>query len=125
MFLDHITLQGSFISALIISHGRSIVRRAIESVLNQSLDRSSYELIVVADRDIDLLEQYAEYPMVKIIRSQRRDPGGKWAEAISVAKGEIVCFLDDDDEWIDKKLEYIQNKFDSDPHLGYYHNGQV
>ena len=118
-------LQSLFISALIVSHGREIVGNAIESVLNQDLEKDSYELIVVADQKLDSLKRYERDSRLKLVYSDSRDPGGKWAEAISLAKGDVVSFLDDDDEWVPHKLKTVRDKFVSDPLLGYYHNCHI
>lgn len=116
-------LSDCFLSALIASHRRPIVIEAIKSVLNQDLDMDKYEILVVADTRLNELREFENNTRVKIIYSDRDDPGGKWAEAIEASKGEVLCFLDDDDMWVSNKLSYVKKKFDQDDLLGYFHNG--
>ncbi len=110
-------------SALIASHHRPVVVEAIKSVLNQDLDMGKYEILVVADTRLNELREFENNPRIRIIYSEREDPGGKWAEAIKLSKGDVLCFLDDDDMWVSNKLNYIKKKFDQDDLLGYFHNG--
>ena len=108
---------------MVASHRRPIVVEAIRSVLNQDLDKDKYEILVVADTKLKELGEFENNPRVKIIYSDRDDPGGKWAEAIEASKGDVLCFLDDDDMWVSSKLSYVKGKFDQDDLLGYFHNG--
>lgn len=113
------------ISALIVSHGRREVCQAIKSIFEQDLQPTQFEIILVADTKIEELNKYENNPRILIKYSNRKDPGGKWAEAIRLARGQIVCFLDDDDMWVPEKLSYVLSKFQSDQKLGYYHNGHI
>lgn len=113
------------ISALIASHGRNTVGKAIQSVLNQTLESSLFELIVVADKRLDVLRKFELDSRLTIKYSDHSDPGGKWAEAIRIAKGDIICFLDDDDEWVPEKLVQILKTFRENVSVGYYHNGHT
>lgn len=113
------------ISALIVSHGRPEVSQAIESVLQQDLQRDLFEIIIVADTKIVELEKFKNDPKITIKYSNNKDPGGKWAEAIELSKGQIICFLDDDDMWLPGKMSYVLGKFQNDQNLGYYHNGHI
>ena len=113
------------ISALIASHGRDAVGKAISSALNQTMADELYEVIVVADTHIPALKEYEDHPKVHLKYTDKKDPGGKWADAIDMAQGEILCFLDDDDEWTPDKLASVDRTFSSAKSLGYYHNSHV
>lgn len=116
-------MSNCFLSALIASHHRAIVVEGIRSVLNQDLEMDKYEILVVADTRLNELREFENNPRVKIIYSDRDDPGGKWVDAIKASKGDVLCFLDDDDMWVSNKLSYVKEKFDHDDLLGYFHNG--
>lgn len=113
------------ISALIASHGREAVEKAIRSVLKQTLEKDKFEVIVVADKKIKVLEQFEDNPLINLKYINRTDPGGKWGEAIRISKGNVICFLDDDDEWVPEKLEIVYDLFSKNKSLGYYHNGHT
>ncbi|MBE6769141.1 MAG: glycosyltransferase [Ruminococcaceae bacterium] len=102
------------ISAIITTHKREkeIVLRAVKSVLNQTV--SDLELIVVDDSPSDFSgrEQVAKSIMdlndKRITYIVHDEPKGACAArntGLELAKGEYVAFLDDDDEWIETKLE--------------------
>ena len=49
--------------------------------------------------------------------------GRKVHEALEVAKGDVVSFLEDDDEFLPEKLERVYAAFRIG--IDYYHNGRV
>lgn len=89
------------VTVIITAHNYArYVERAIRSVLNQSLERSSYEIILVDDASTDetpqILENYKEE-----VRIFRMEKNVGLAEArnfgIRKARGQYVVFLDADD----------------------------
>lgn len=87
---------------------------AIESVLSQSY--SNIELLVVDDQSGDNTKKTVE----AIIKEDSRvnylynpNKGGNNARNYGIihAKGELIAFLDDDDWWVDTKLEKQINVF--------------
>ncbi len=95
------------VSAVITTHNRvDLLRRAIESVLNQSF--VDIECIVVDDASIDSTKEYCESLPITYIRiSPEESKGGNYArnQGILAAKGNYVAFLDDDDFWHANKIE--------------------
>jgi hypothetical protein len=54
------------------------------------------------------------------------DPlGSYYSKAINVARGDIISFLDDDDEFAPEKIDYIVDKFDKYPDLVFINNDVV
>ncbi len=92
------------------NYGR-FVADAIESVLKQTCD--DWELIVVDDGSEDdsvkIIKEYADkYP--DRIHSVFKENGGQascFNAGYSIAKGDIIAFLDSDDTWMSDKLECI------------------
>ena len=96
------------ISVIIPTHNRAnLIGRAIESVQNQTIEES-IEIIVVSDGSTD--DTKAVVSRYKSVRFIEYFPGinGNHARNVGAreAKGEYIAFLDDDDEWIQYKLEY-------------------
>jgi len=96
------------ISVIIPAYNRrETIGRAILSVLEQSL--APAEIIVVDDAsDDDTVGMVSEnYPSVRVVR-QARNLGAQAARAagIHAATGDWVAFLDSDDWWLPKKLEW-------------------
>jgi len=74
-------------------------------VLNQTLGRDKYEIIVVTNVDLPEMEG------VKIIKSNERWLGPKIAQGIEETKDEVISLLDDDDLFLPNKLEIIYKIF--------------
>ena len=83
------------------------VRRAIESVLRQTLQ--DFEIIVVDDGSTDgtvAAVQACVDPRIKLTRHARRRGGGAARNTgIRMSSAPYVAFLDSDDEWLPTKLE--------------------
>jgi hypothetical protein len=59
---------------------------------------------------------------VKIIDSGQVGQGRQLYDALLVAEGEVIALLDDDDLFLENKLEYMLNNFNSNEQLIYVHN---
>ena len=85
-----------------------VVRRAVESVLNQT--RRPLEIIVVDDGSTDgtvhALKRYE--PRIIILKQEHRGVSAARNKGIKQAKGEWIALLDSDDEWLPKKLAMAQ-----------------
>ncbi len=82
-----------------------LVRRAIESVLNQT--RPADELIVVDDGSTDATpDVLARFiPDIKLISQPNRGVSAARNTGIRAARGNWIALLDSDDEWLPDKLE--------------------
>jgi glycosyltransferase involved in cell wall biosynthesis len=80
------------------------LHRAIDSVLRQTLQPR--EVLVVDDGSCDATCQIAaQYCNVQLIRQAHRGAAAARNAGIRASRGEIVAFLDADDEWLPRKLE--------------------
>jgi glycosyltransferase involved in cell wall biosynthesis len=92
----------TFASVIVPTRGRAVVlRRAIDSVRAQDL--GDWELIVADDGDGDGIATADSYgdPRVRAVANAGRGQADARITAISHARGELVCWLDDDDWWDD------------------------
>lgn len=108
----------SLFSVIIPTRNRAqLFLRALRSVESQvTTDKFSIEICVVNDgSEPDSLEEYAAIIddcsltfHFKLLdkRPNGHGPGFARNEAVSLSKGNILCFLDDDDEWTDKEHLY-------------------
>lgn len=112
-------------SVLITCYNRkNFIVNAVKSVLNQTIDRSTYEIIVsknYKDTDIDdfLIKNHC-----KIIFDERCGIGVRLAGLIRAAESDILVFLEDDDYFKENKLEKIFNIF-RDPEVHYVNNAYL
>lgn len=110
------------ISVLVAAFDRKdYIQRALLSAVTQTLDKSLYEIVLVGNIEID--KNFAEKFQIRTIWSDIKALGPKLSLGIQECKGEIICFLDDDDEWEPQKLERVYDTFSRNPNIGYYHNG--
>ncbi|MFC2166917.1 glycosyltransferase family 2 protein [Acidobacteriota bacterium] len=111
------------VSVIIPTKNRSeSLERAIKSVLDQSYEK--FEIIIVDDGSDDNTSEIARrfevnHSNIHYIRNSH-SVGAAEARNIGMrqAKGEIIAFLDDDDEWLPKKLEKQIEIFLKNPDVG-------
>ena len=114
-------MPSPFISVIIVAYEpRKYFWDAIESVLNQSLDKSLYEIIIVTNFEIEMKNELLKN--VKSVVTHNSSIGYKLSLGVKIAKGEVIAFLEDDDIWEVNKLEILHKIFSDHPKIGYYHN---
>lgn len=109
------------VTAVITTYHRDwkMLLRAINSVLNQTVP--AYELLLVDDNGLGSpFQKEIEQKITKIEQIRyipMKENGGVAAArnlAITEAKGDILGYLDDDDEWCQDKLEKLLPLFDEE-----------
>lgn len=96
------------ISVIIPTHNRvDLLARSIRSVLNQTYP--DLECIVVDDASTDdseiVIAQFDDDRLVYLQHENSRGASAARNTGIAHAQGELIAFLDDDDEWLPDKLE--------------------
>jgi len=92
----------TFASVIVPTRGRpDVLRRAIDSVRAQDL--GDWEVIVADDGDGEGIAAAVSYadPRVRAVANAGRGQADARITALSLARGEFVCWLDDDDWWPD------------------------
>ena len=81
------------------------IERALSSVAAQTY--RDFELIVVDDGSTDegprIVEAFNDLP-IHLIRQENAGPGAARNRGLELAQGELVAFLDADDEWLPNYL---------------------
>ncbi len=112
------------ISVVILAHDRrAYVRAAVASAIEQTLPRDRYEVLVFKNFQEPDLEPYLAAQGVRVHNYQAAARPQMMRTALHEARGEIFCFLDDDDMFTRDKLASVERTFAADPSLGYLHNG--
>lgn len=98
------------VTAVIRTYKRpNLVRRAIESVLNQTF--KDFELIVLDDCSPDntpeIIQRYVNIDhRIRYIRHEvNKGTGASFNTGNRSARGKYIAYLDDDDVWLPKKLD--------------------
>lgn len=111
--MDSIENNKVIVSVIITTYKRplNILMRAVESVINQTF--RDLELIVINDNPDDPIlseaiqkKLFSASPTIKYVLL-KKNSGACYARnyGLTMAKGEFVAFLDDDDEWLPEKIE--------------------
>lgn len=105
------------ISAIIPVHnGETFLSRALRSVLSQSCVET--EIIVVDDGSTDGSSDVARrFHSVECLRTEHLGQASALNHGVARARGELLAFLDADDEWLPSKLELQTQAMASDPTL--------
>lgn len=84
---------------------------SIESVLRQTYDK--YEIIIVDDGSTDnsreVIESYRlRYPdVIKVVLKENGGQASAFNAGIQACNGDVICFLDSDDMFVENKLELL------------------
>ena len=102
------------VSIIIPTYNRAaLVKRAIMSIIDQTYQK--IEVIVVDDGSTDDTEDVVlsiDYDNLKYIKQVNSGACVARNRGIKEAKGEVIAFLDSDDEWYPEKLEKHMRHFD-------------
>ena len=99
---------------------KEFVDEALLSLENQDIDKNLFEVLIISNVEIKLKRSYNLN--MQIVNSDRMTLAGKLAQAILLAKNEIITFLEDDDLYCSDRISAILKCFSSDSILTYYHN---
>lgn len=114
------------ISVIIPTFNRKgLVKRAIQSVLYQSLPL--HEIIVIDDGSVDGTDQLIknEFPQVKYSWQENSGISSARNLGIRKSKGNWIAFLDSDDEWLPKKLEIQTCALEENPQYQICHTNEI
>jgi len=108
-------------------NGNKWINSAINSITNQ--DYTNWKLYVINDNPNDILFLKLKYKYEKIDNrilfidsdSNLGAPGARM-KAISHGQGEIITFIDQDDEWDSKKLSVLITTFNTDAFIDIVHS---
>ncbi len=111
-----------FVSVVITAHNRKqYILEAVKSVLQQSLDRTEYEIIIVKNFTDENIDSFLEREGVKTIYTNEESFGAKLAIGIDNSNGEVISFLDDDDQFDKNKILALKEVF-MDHRVIYHHS---
>lgn len=107
--------------ALCTYNGERYIREQIESILNQTIPVD--EIVICDDGSTDntlsLVNSYClKTPKIKVYQnSEKLGVSKNFNKAVSLCRGDIVFFSDQDDIWYPNKVSTIINYFESNPNI--------
>ena len=93
-----------------VYNGESTIGSVLDSVLAQSAP--IHEIVVVDDGSSDRSAQIAKSKGARVISVPNAGLGAARKRLVEEAKGELVAFIDHDDDWLPQKLERQLPAFD-------------
>lgn len=109
------------VSVIVPAHNSGpFIRYAVESVFHQTYPCERTEIIVVDDGSTDnTFEVLKEYRgKIFYVRQENKGIASARNKGITVAKGEIITFLDADDIWYKERVQKVVEKFREKPQAG-------
>lgn len=95
---------------------------AVESALHQSLNREEFEIIVIKNFVDSSIDKFLEVHKIRNIITSLNTTGEWFEIALNNSKGDVITFLDDDDLYVQNKLEIVKEMFSKYSNLIYLHN---
>ncbi|MGC8673488.1 MAG: glycosyltransferase, partial [Thermoplasmata archaeon] len=115
-----------YISVIITAYNRKeYLLDAFKSAINQTLPRDKYKIIISKNFKDKKIDNYILKHGGKLVLFKKKGIGPRIANALRYAKGEVVCFLEDDDLFDRNKLKFVYDIFARTPKLCYCHNGII
>ena len=117
----------NFISIILPVYNRqNYIERAIDSVFNQSY--KEWELIIVDDGSNDssasLIETYkTQSTRIKTFYQDHQSSSAARNNGIKNSKGDIITFIDSDDEYKENHLELRLDYLNENPEIDFLHGG--
>lgn len=114
------SIEHTRIAVILIAHDRKdFILRAIDSINNQ-IKRPDEVIIVKSFQDETIDKSIEENNFINIFTSLVAE-GDKIGEALKQTTADVICFLEDDDQFLPNKIERIWNLFQNNKVL-YVHN---
>ena len=107
------------------NYGR-FVARAVLSALEQ--EPAPHEVVIVDDGSSDdslaVIEQLArKHPTVRVVAKQNGGQLSAFNAGFAASSGDIVCFLDADDEYLPGYLAKLREVYESNAHVDFLYCG--
>ena len=114
------------ISVIIPTFNRKkILGRAIQSVINQSLQ--PFEVIIIDDGSNDGTKDWVKenFQDIRYIYQNNQGVSSARNKGIKYAYGDWIAFLDSDDEWLPNKLYEQVKAIGSNPEIKFFHTNEI
>ncbi|MEM3610339.1 MAG: glycosyltransferase [Candidatus Anstonellales archaeon] len=116
-------MTNPYISVVVMAYNRKkFIRKALLSVLAQTISKSIYEIIVIKGFKDKKIDNFIKKNQIKSIYNPDKREGARLANAYKYIRGEIIAFLDDDDEFVSNKLDVVYKYFKENSDIVFYHN---
>lgn len=110
-------------SIIICAHDRKkYLVSTMESAVKQTFSRDAYEIILVKNFEDQEIDSYANENNITLILTKKGPLMQKMLEGVEKARGEYMCFLEDDDLYEKNKLSRINELIEKHGSISFYHS---
>ncbi len=114
------------IGIVIVAFNRKdYIMEAIKSALNQKAEELTYIVTVVKNFLDDEIDKFINLNNINNIYTNNISLGYKILLGVIFTNAQIICFLEDDDLFIEDKIDIVYKKFKENKNLVYYHNSMI
>ncbi len=103
-------------------NNENLIKKAVESALNQSISEDAYEIIVINDGSNDntknILDSFSDHRL-NIIHQQNKGMLEAAYIGMQKSRGDYVIFLDGDDEYTPDTLENLSTPLNHDSNIAF------
>lgn len=111
-----------YMSIILTAYNRKeFLKEALESIFDQKIDKTQFEIIVIKNFHDEVIDKLIQFNNVQMIIMEGT-VGSYLLAGLEASKGEILCFLDDDDKFLPNKLDSVVQIFRKNEDVIYYHN---
>jgi len=115
-----------YISVIVTAYNRRrYLPFALKSLEAQKLPRNKFEVIVVKNFDDKESDDIISRNGWKDVYEDSTYHGRKILVGLEESKGDVITFLEDDDVYVNNRLEEVYKAFTSYDRLVYFHNSQT
>ena len=118
--------ENPYISVVVTAYDRKeFILEAVKSVIDQTLERSKYEIIVVKNYFNPEIDKFLSGNDVFNIYTDEKPLGAMLAYGIEKSRGKVVSFLEDDDLYLPYKLKEVYEVFQGNKDVVYFKHSVV
>ncbi len=110
---------------IVASTRKEYIIDAIKSALRQNLDHFTFIVTVVKNFLDDEIDEFINKNNVNNVYTSDLSLGYKILLGTILTNARIICFLEDDDFFMEHKLTYVYSRFKENRDLIYYHNSVI
>ena len=108
-------------------NGEKYLHQQLDSLINQTY--KNIEIIIAddcsTDSTVEIIKEYInQYSYISLFQQEKNVGYQKnFEKAATLANGEFIAFCDQDDIWLNSKIEILVNHINED--TGYYHDSEI
>lgn len=113
--MEEVLSKSPLVSVITITHNRAnLLGRAIQSVLGQTYENIEHIIVDAASTDntFEVVNSFVDSRLKYVKLEENYLPAISVNKGVQHSRGDFLCFLDDDDEYLPTRIQKAMEKFD-------------